>query len=375
MSSNLVSARRRPPAGRLKRIAVAAVAVTVGAIILSGCVVIQSESALQGNVIGNTRDGHHGALREQQAAAPPCNCRGDYEQVRASRRRLRDRQRRARCSSATASRSASPRRRRSRRRRRPPTRTATPSRARSRSRRARRTRPASTAIVPPPAGTAWVGYVSDASATARRRAAAVVTLAPTFTLPAGFTGPFTWRTVVGYRPATSRASDVTLPGCRSRASRRRRFRTVCVDFPDAGHDLTARRTPCRSAISSITAPATPTIAAGSTVALSFTGLFTGGNPTGAVFAVAASTTIPGVTPTVTPTFAPAANSSNPLSVSLTIPRSTPAGTYDVTVVRDRRGPHPLGHGPHHREGSAAKSTASATAGVGEAHARRSRRRR
>ena len=66
MSSNLVSARRRPHLGKLKRVAAAAVAVTVGAIVLSGCVVIQSESALQAGVIGNSVT----VTRRLLAAAP-----------------------------------------------------------------------------------------------------------------------------------------------------------------------------------------------------------------------------------------------------------------------------------------------------------------
>ena len=67
------------------------------------------------------------------------------------------------------------------------------------------------------------------------------------------------------------------------------------------------------------------------MALNFTGLFSGGNPSGGAFSVAASTTIPGVTPSVPASFAPAANSSNALPVTFSIPAATPVGTYDVTV--------------------------------------------
>ena len=54
MSSDTSRTYRRPHLGRMRRAALTAVAVVVGAIVLSGCVVIQSESAVQANVIGNS---------------------------------------------------------------------------------------------------------------------------------------------------------------------------------------------------------------------------------------------------------------------------------------------------------------------------------
>ena len=78
-----------------------------------------------------------------------------------------------------------------------------------------------------------------------------------------------------------------------------------------------------------------------------------------MFAVAASTTLPGVTPAVTPTFAPAANSSNPLVVTFAIPAATPVGTYDVTVSATVAGLTRSGVG-HITVKAPVKSTASAT---------------
>ena len=183
---------------RSKRIALSAVAVTVGAIVLSGCVVIQSESALQANVIGNTRDGHDRDLRE-----PGCGCGsvqqpGQHEQVRRQRAE-RDPGR------AAARRLPHPRGRRRAGddlddRARPTAPDGSPTTATLTLTQSPSYTSGLTAIAPPPAGSQWVGYVSE-----RERYAAAgqqsVTITPTFGLPAGFVGPFTWRTVVGYRPA------------------------------------------------------------------------------------------------------------------------------------------------------------------------------
>jgi hypothetical protein len=76
MSSSTTSPPTRSRVARLKRVAVAAVAVTVGAIVLSGCVVIQSESALQANVIGNSVTVTTTLCASQAAAAAPCNSPG-----------------------------------------------------------------------------------------------------------------------------------------------------------------------------------------------------------------------------------------------------------------------------------------------------------
>ena len=187
-------------------------------------------------------------------------------------------------------------------------------------------------LVPPPAGTAWVGYESGQGPYNSNPALPQsISLSPTFTLPPGFTGNFTWRTVVGFRDNHFAGQPVACPQPFPGITPPTVLPTVCVDFPDPNTIVNAPPNALQVADLSIVAPPTPTVAAGSTAALVFTGLFAGGNPTSAVFAVGATTTIPGVTPTVTPTFVPGANSSNPLSVSLAVPKSTPPGTYDVTV--------------------------------------------
>ena len=162
-----------------------------------------------------------------------------------------------------------------------------------------------------------------------------ISIAPTFGLPAGFTGSFTWRTVVGYRAAPPLVTgDVTCPGAfpgTVPSPIPGQTGSVCVDYPDLG---TIQGPPSSMQLGdlSITAPATPTVFAGGSATLTFTGLFTGGDPTSTPFTVAASTTIPGVTPTAPASFVPANNSSNAIPVTFQVPAGTPAGTYDVTVT-------------------------------------------
>ena len=75
----------------------------VGAIVLSGCVVIQSESAMQANVIGNSVTVTTMLCASNAAAAAPCNSPGNSNQYAVSRRPTA---RPGSCSSATGSLSA-----------------------------------------------------------------------------------------------------------------------------------------------------------------------------------------------------------------------------------------------------------------------------
>jgi hypothetical protein len=358
MSSELGVPRRRPHVARLKRIALTAAAVVVGAIVLSGCVVIQGESAAQVNVIGNSVTVTTVLCASQAAAAPPCNSKGNSGQ--------------AAVSGPNASASGqllvgyripvgvTP----------PPTITSTVPTTNQDGSPGTATltlspSPSYTAglngLLPPPAGSTWVGYISE-NESYTSAGPQSVTIAPTFGLPAGFAGQFTWRTVVGYRPSIM-TGDVTCPGpfpgvapsvIPGQSS-------VCVDYPDAA---TINGAPNAMQIGdlAIQAPATPTISAGSSATLTFTGLFTGGNPSASAFSVAASTTIPGATPAVPASFAPAANSSTALPVSFSIPASTPVGTYDVTVSATIAGITRSGTGHVTvKPSAAAVATAKATA--------------
>ena len=77
MSSDTSRIHRRPHLGRMRRAALTAVAVVVGAIVLSGCVVIQSDSAVQANVIGNSVTVTSTFCASNAASAAPCNSPGN----------------------------------------------------------------------------------------------------------------------------------------------------------------------------------------------------------------------------------------------------------------------------------------------------------
>jgi hypothetical protein len=360
MSSSTTSPPRRPRAARLKRVVAAAVAVTVGAIVLSGCVVIQSESALQAGVIGGSVTVTTTLCASQPAAAAPCNSPGNSNKYAVSNptgtpasapgQLLVGYRIPAGVSApATIATSVPSVDENGAPITVPLTLTQNPAYAAGLS-----------AIAPPPAGTVWVGYASEFKEY-RQNGPQVVTFAPTFTLPPGFTGTFTWRTVVGYRSNYFQSQPVTCPGAFPGTSSPVPGQvSQCVDYPDAG-TVNAAPNAYETGNLSIVAPATPTVAAGSSARLDFTGLFTGSNPAAGVFAVGASTTIPGVTPAVTPTFAPAANSSNPLAVTFAVPAATPPGAYDVTVSATVAGLTRSGVG-HVTVTAPVKSTVTATAG-------------
>jgi hypothetical protein len=324
------NAPRRSPVARLRRAALAACAVVVGAIVLSGCVVIQSESATQANVIGNSVTVSTVLCASSAAAAAPCNSPGVSNQyaptgpnTSASGQLLVGYRIPA---GVTA----------------PATITTTvPSQDQDGNAitvMLTLTQDVGytaglTGLIPPPAGTQWVGYVSDTE-TYLSSGLQTVTIAPTFGLPVGFVGPFTWRSVVGYRPSVLASTPVTCPAPfpGAVASKIPGQSSVCVDYPDAG-TINGPPNALATGDLSITPPGNPTVSAGSSASLAFVALLAGGNPSGGTFAASVSTTVPGVTPTVTPgTFVPGANSNTPLTVALSVPASTPVGAYDVTVT-------------------------------------------
>jgi hypothetical protein len=320
--------QRRTYAGRLRRVALTAAAVVVGAIVLSGCVVIQSESASQSNVIGNTITITTTLCASNASAAPPCNSPGVSNQYAPTvangsapgQIMVGYRIPAGVTAPATIS-------------------TSVPSTDQNGSPITvplTLTQSASYAtglngILPPPAGTQWVGYISTVQNYTSSGPQSVA-IAPTFTLPAGFTGQFTWRTVVGYRSPFFQNQDVSCPnGFPGAQTPIPGQSSVCVDYPDQGTANTANA--MQVADLSITPPATPTVAAGGTVALNFAALFSGGNPAGGTFSTAVATTIPGVTPAATPsTFAPTTNSQTNLGVTFAVPVTTAPGTYDVSLT-------------------------------------------
>ena len=330
MSSDTSRTYRRPHLGRMRRAALTAVAVVVGAIVLSGCVVIQSESAVQANVIGNSVTVTTVLCREQRVLRSAVQQPGEPEPVRGSRRdgpasrRLPDSCRR---DGSTDHRVQRPLGRRERQ----------PDHG------ADHVHPEPVVLVGPRVAPAArphraVGRlrVADAELHARRgRRRSRLHRASAF--PAGFAGPFNWRTVVGFRskPFVDTGQPVTcpgpFPGVSYPAPALTALPSVCVDYPDLA---TINGPPSSLATGDLAiTPPTGKVAAGGSASLAFVAVLTGGNPTAGAFSAAVSTTVPGVTPTITPaSFTPGPNSQNPLTVSFSVPASTPVGTYDVTVT-------------------------------------------
>ncbi len=329
MSSDTSRTHRRPHLGRMHRAALTALAVVVGAIVLSGCVVIQSESAVQANVIGNSVTVTTVLCASNASSAPPCNSPGNYNmnagpgatgQLLVGYRIPVGVTPPATIVANVPSvdENGSPITV-------PITFTQSPSYTSG-----------LTSLLPPPTNAQWVGYESQTQ-NYTPAGPQTLTLAPSFALPAGFSGPFTWRTVVGFRSKAfvDMGKDVTcpapFPGVSYPSPVLTTLPSVCVDYPDLA---TINGPPSSLATGdlAITPPATPKVAAGSKVSLAFVAVLSGGNPTASSFSTAVSTTIPGVTLGANPsTFVPGTNSQNPLAVSFTVPVSTPPGTYDVSL--------------------------------------------
>jgi hypothetical protein len=323
--------QRRSVVPRLRRFALIAAAVVVGAIVLSGCVVIQSESASQTNVIGNSITVTSTFCTSNASSAAPCNSGGNTGKFPPTQ--------------ATASNSGQL----MVGYRIPAGVVAPPTIATTVTTTDQNGNPTPTTVtftydgnyttglvglLGQPAGTVWAGYVSQLGTWSASGPQAIA-LAPTFTLPPGFTGPFTWRTVVGFRakifadqnqPVTCPAP---FPGTVVLATI---FQSTCVDSPD----LATINGPANALATSdlaIAAPATPSVGQGGTATLTFSAAFAGANPAAGVFAATASTTVPGATAAITPAnFAPVSSSTTPLTVTFAVPAATPPGTYDVGVT-------------------------------------------
>jgi hypothetical protein len=146
-----------------------------------------------------------------------------------------------------------------------------------------------------------------------------------FGLPPGpggapFAGPFRYIVQAGFRNVADPATPFD-----------------CYEGPStdqscfsAGTTLDGTDVPTRDL--GIVPGAPATVAAGSTGTLQFDARWAGVAGPQATFSLGASTGAPGATATPSrATLVPAADSSNPVSVSVDVPSSTPAGTYDVTL--------------------------------------------
>ena len=193
-----------------------------------------------------------------------------------------------------------------------------------------------TAKAPPPAGEKWVGYVSNSISSGPFGGFSLdvpVDLARGAD-GAPFQGPFRYRTVTGYRDTTPASApvdcgpDVTQvnggnPG------------TICVDSPSAAQLPTDKAVATRDlGVLYAPAPGSNQAAQGtSTAAVPFALKFAGTAAPGAVFKLAATTTIPGAR--AVPSFSDYAtptDSTTPIGVGLAVPAAAPVGTYALTLT-------------------------------------------
>jgi hypothetical protein len=193
-----------------------------------------------------------------------------------------------------------------------------------------------TALVPPPAGQRWVGYRSGAGA--YTGLGGDFTVQPVFTLPRGadgapFQGPFVYRTVTGYTddsPTTPVDCGPVATNTRETAAWPAGTRTICVDSPTPA--LLATNTSLATRDLGVLGGPVHGAAVGGEGTASFTLRFAGATDPAATFSLSATTNVPGGTATPSqPTLAPATDSSTTIDVRVTVPLDRGPGNYEVTL--------------------------------------------
>lgn len=189
-------------------------------------------------------------------------------------------------------------------------------------------------LAPPPAesGQRWVGYLSPPFGHQlgdSQSAASVIARVLLLRSPDGgpFPAPFRYRTVVGYRHATEDPNRAVSCGDSLVYGN---GDTVCVTYPDEETIKTDLQVQTRD-LGIVAGPSTR-IARGSTGSLPFTLAYNGATASPA-FALAATTTLPGGTVTpATLQAAPAESGASVVPVTVSVPASTPPGSYEVTLT-------------------------------------------
>jgi hypothetical protein len=190
-------------------------------------------------------------------------------------------------------------------------------------------------LLPAPAGQRWVGYRSDPVTLGGPfggfTAVARFGLGPA-TDGGPFQGPFLYRTVVGFTSDTSGGpvdcgSSATSPnpGGSSFASN-----DICVDSPGASVLSSNLQVATRDL--GLVAGTPVGAAVGAEGDAPFTAKFAGTSDPAASFTLSASTNVPGGTATPSqPTLVPGTDSATPLTVRVAVPLDTGPGNYSVTL--------------------------------------------
>ncbi len=186
----------------------------------------------------------------------------------------------------------------------------------------------------PPTGQQWVGYLSPA--VTFPIAHNTYTVAPQFTLQQGsdgsaFQGPFTYRTVVGYRIVDMTYQASRLVSCASPITDDTGD-TTCATDPNSTSTIATNLPQPTEDLGLLDAPGTQSVIQGNVARVKFQADYAGdGNPA-PTFDLSASTDIPGATalpsaPSLTP-----GDGDNQLRVIVRAPVNTPYGHYGVTLT-------------------------------------------
>lgn len=193
-------------------------------------------------------------------------------------------------------------------------------------------------LVPPPAGQAWVGYISNEfpfddgpdDTPAQQMPVALDLELPRDPGGKPFTGPFRARPVVGGRSVGEGLTAERAVRCGDQAfGGGTGSSTVCIDSPDPAGTDTNVETPTRDlGIAAAAAAADP----GQQATVPFTARYAGAADAAASFALTASSTLAASNPTPqVATLTPAADSTNPVGVRVTVPKNATPGNYAVTL--------------------------------------------
>ncbi len=185
-----------------------------------------------------------------------------------------------------------------------------------------------------PTGQQWVGYLSPA--VTFPAAHNTYTVAPQFTLQQGsdgsaFQGPFTYRTVVGFRIVDGTHPASRPVSCASPITGDTGD-TTCATDPNSTSTIATNLQQPTQDLGILDAPGTQSVNQGNVARVKFQVDYAGdGNPA-PDFDLSASTDIPGATALPSaPTFTPD-DGVNPLRVIVRAPVNTPSGHYNVALT-------------------------------------------
>jgi hypothetical protein len=173
----------------------------------------------------------------------------------------------------------------------------------------------------PPADQQWIGYIS-AVGDYKPTGARLLAMEPEFTLPAASTGPFRWRSVVGFREGADAAAPVSCPQPPAPAANR------CIESPAE----VRIRTDEVSAVSDFgLTGATTTAFPGTTAVVPFKLRYVDGGRLGRLpFSLSANTALPRTNARVAAQTLAAPDASTEVQVQVPVPTGA-TGRHEVTL--------------------------------------------